>query len=272
MEHVVESRWHWSSVALLASGWRQAGSLLVALIVAAAGPENPDRGPRPGRGGPGDGRSTLERLERALERGDGRAAERAWHDAHVCDHPRAAGEREWRSATPRSGSGTPARDAEGAGPGSGALPVRTVRRAGRAILGGRHPGGRGVHGPGRHGTGGSEPPDRGRARSPGGTRPAGSPRGAPRTPVRGPGAHHAAPRARQPVSAHTSSPPDPIPGGSGAGESTSSRSAFSAACWSSECVSTRAQTRCSSAMTPPFATGRPSGWRSSSRKPATKRS
>ena len=25
----------------------------------------------------------LERLERALERGDGRAAERAWHDAHV---------------------------------------------------------------------------------------------------------------------------------------------------------------------------------------------
>ena len=65
--------------------WLLAGlgcGLLVALIVAGAGP-----GVRIDREQDGIGTRTtdlaLERLERALERGDGRAAERAWHDAHV---------------------------------------------------------------------------------------------------------------------------------------------------------------------------------------------
>ncbi len=81
MAHVVENRRHWlpAPASLLAG---LGCGLLVALIVAGAGP-----GVRidPEQDGVGT-RTTdlaLERLERALERGDGRAAGRAWHDAHV---------------------------------------------------------------------------------------------------------------------------------------------------------------------------------------------
>jgi hypothetical protein len=81
MAHVVETRRHWPPV----PAWLLAGlgcGLLVALIVAGAGP-----GVRidPEQDGVGT-RTTnvaLERLERALARGDDRAAARAWHDAHV---------------------------------------------------------------------------------------------------------------------------------------------------------------------------------------------
>jgi hypothetical protein len=81
MTHAVDNRRHWPP----APPWLLAGAgcgLLAALIVAGVGP-----GVRIDVGQDGVGARTtdvaLERLERALERGDGRAAERAWHDAHV---------------------------------------------------------------------------------------------------------------------------------------------------------------------------------------------
>jgi hypothetical protein len=81
MAHVVENRRHWAP----ASPWLLAGAgcgLLAALMLAGARP--------PVRSDDGQdvvgGRTTdvaLARLEHALERGDGRSAERAWQDAYV---------------------------------------------------------------------------------------------------------------------------------------------------------------------------------------------
>jgi hypothetical protein len=81
MAYVVETRRHWPPVL----PWLLAGlgcGLLVVLIIAAAGPGvriDPERD----GGGTRTTAVALERLERALERGDGRGAARAWHDAHV---------------------------------------------------------------------------------------------------------------------------------------------------------------------------------------------
>ena len=81
MAHAVETRRHWPAN----PSWFLAGAgsgVLVTLILAGAvfGIRS-ERGPDVA-----DTRSTgviLERLERALEQGDARAAQRAWHDAHV---------------------------------------------------------------------------------------------------------------------------------------------------------------------------------------------
>ena len=81
MAHVVESRRHWPPAPPRLLAGLGCG-LLAAVIVAGAGP-----GVLIDRQQDGVGTRTtdvaLERLERALERGDGRAAARAWHDAHV---------------------------------------------------------------------------------------------------------------------------------------------------------------------------------------------
>jgi hypothetical protein len=81
MTHVVENRRHWP----LAPPWLLAGAgcgLLAALIVAWAGPAVRIESGQDAVG-PRTTDVALERLERARERGDGRAAERAWHDAYV---------------------------------------------------------------------------------------------------------------------------------------------------------------------------------------------
>jgi hypothetical protein len=81
MAHVVENGRHWPATL----PWLLAGTgcaLLVALIVAGeSGGIRGDRGQDIWGTHPTG--VILERLERALERDDGRAAERAWHDAHV---------------------------------------------------------------------------------------------------------------------------------------------------------------------------------------------
>ena len=80
MAHVVENRRHWPVPPWLLVGL--GSGLLVALIVAGAGlgvridPEQDGVGTRATD-------LALERLERAIERGDGQTAARAWHDAHV---------------------------------------------------------------------------------------------------------------------------------------------------------------------------------------------
>ena len=114
MGHVVENRRHWP----LAHAWLLASvgcGLLAALIVAGVRPPVwiDDAWDAVGA------RTTemsLERLERALERGDGRTAERAWHDAHV-----SARRRGWRMHV---AVGDAALRLGDAGPGRETAPIR----------------------------------------------------------------------------------------------------------------------------------------------------
>ena len=81
MAHAVETRRHWPAVPLWLLAVLGCGALVTLILAEAGFRIRIERGPDAA-----ETRSTgviLERLERALEQGDARAAQRAWHEAHV---------------------------------------------------------------------------------------------------------------------------------------------------------------------------------------------